>query len=531
MKTVLVLPLFFGVSLLNSCSQEITESQQRPNILLIVADDLGYGDISCYGGDIKTPNIDALAARGIRFTRFHTAPMCAPTRAMLLSGNDNHIAGMGKQGVTKDTFGYEGHLTNRIIPVPMLLRDVGYHTFMAGKWHLGLRPEDNPHQKGFDRSFVLLNGAGNHYDGQSVLRRGLSNYTEDGDSTTWPEGAYSTDFYTDKLIDYLKESQQDERPFFAFAAYTSPHWPLQVDTSHWYKFRGRYDEGYEVLRKRRLKSLEEAGIIPANTPLPDLHESVIPWDSLSEKEQRAEARKMELYAGMVDNLDHNIGRLIEHLKKSGEYENTMIVFMSDNGAAHRDFIQTIEVLREHFNDEYEKMGQPDSYISYGPQWAEAGSAPFRYFKDYATEGGTNTTLIISNPHLPHQNSINHSFVTVQDLAPTFYAWAGTTYPDTWAGKPVYPLLGESMASFLRAEVEYVHDSTYIFALEHEGNAMVRQGNWKITNHIHPFSEANFALYHIADDIGEQRDVKGQYPEKYQELLTAWRGFKARVGVY
>ena len=525
---------FFGVSLflllVHACGQESTLPPERPNILLIVADDLGYGDISCYGGDIETPNIDALANHGIRFTRFKTAPMCAPTRAMLLSGNDNHIAGMGLQGEVTDSIGYEGHLTNRIIPIPALLRDTGYHTSIAGKWHLGLRPEDGPQQKGFDRSFVLLNGAGNHYDGQSVLRSGSSNYRADGETITWPQGAYSTDLYTDSIISYITESQQQNKPFFTFAAYTSPHWPLQVDTSHWHKFRGRYDEGYEVLRKQRLASLKDAGMIPSESPLPPLHPSVMPWDSLSEKEQQFEARKMELYAGMVDNLDYNIGRLIAHLKSTGAYENTMVIFMSDNGAAYRDFINTIKVLRAHFNDDYDRMGLPDSYISYGPQWAEAGSAPFRYFKDYASEGGINTTLIISNPNLLRKQSIDHSLVTVQDLAPTFYEWAGTSYPNQYLGKAVYPLRGASMASLIKGEATYVHDSTYVFAMEHSGNAMVRKGKWKLTNHKRPFKESNFALYDVSKDLAEQTDLKNINPQKYNEMISAWKKFKAEVGV-
>ena len=259
--------------------------ESKPNILLIVADDLGYGDISCYGGDISTPNIDALAQNGIRFSSFHTSPMCAPTRAMLLSGNDNHIAGVGKQGRKSEEFGYEGRLTNRVIPIPALLRDAGYHTYMAGKWHLGKKPESNPHQNGFDRSFALIQGAGNHYNNQSALGKGKSDYTEDGDSTDWKDGNYSTDFYTDRLIEYIDQNKDDNKPFFVYAAYTSPHWPLQVDKKHWGKFIGNYDEGYEKLREKRLNGLKKAGIIPGNTTLPEVHESVKPWDSLSNNEK------------------------------------------------------------------------------------------------------------------------------------------------------------------------------------------------------------------------------------------------------
>ncbi|NOY49920.1 MAG: arylsulfatase [Chlorobi bacterium] len=517
-----------------SCSERGNkkENSKRANIVLIVADDLGYGDIGCYGGEIETPNIDALATKGIRFSSFHTAPMCAPTRAMLLSGNDNHIAGMGGQGTVTKEFGYEGRLTNRIATIPELLRDAGYHTYMAGKWHLGKEPESNPHKKGFEHSFALLDGAGNHYTNQSALKDGLSDYTEDGDPTSWTDGNYSTDFYTDKLIGYIDTNKDDGRPFFAYVAYTSPHWPLQVDKKYWAKYKGLYDDGYENLKERRLNSLKRMGIIPTNATLPPSHEEVRPWDSLSADEKVREARKMELYAGMVDNLDYNIGRLIEHLKKIGKYNNTLFVFMSDNGAAHRDFLhnESYSSLKEYYNDDYDNMGNADSYISYGPQWAEAGSSPFRYFKDYATEGGINTTMIISGPQVKKENEIHHGFTSLLDLAPTFYEVADVTYPESYKGHKVYPLRGSSLIPFLSGETDSIHPSDYIFAIEHYGNAMLRKGNWKITNYIRPFDINNFALFDLSSDIGEQIDLKESEPEKYQELLGLWKKFSEEVKI-
>ncbi len=501
-----------------------------PNILLIVADDLGYADLGCYGGDISTPHLDSLARDGVRFSRFHTAPMCAPTRAMLLSGNDNHIAGMGVQSLVTKEFGYEGRLTDRVIAIPGLLREAGYYTCMAGKWHLGLDSAANPHHKGFDHSFALLDGAGNHYTNQSALGAGFSHYTEDGAPVLWKEGTYSTDFYTDKLMEYIDRNREGRKPFFAYAAFTSPHWPLQVDRAYREKYRGRYDAGYEALRQQRLESLKKAGLITGDARLPELHESVIPWDSLSEEEQKKEARKMELYAGMVDNLDHNIGRLLDHLKDIGEYENTLIVFMSDNGAAYRDFIHApgLEVLRDYYNDDYERMGRADSYISYGPQWAEAGTSPFRYFKDYATQGGIQTPLIVCGPGISRRHEICHELATVQDLAPTFYELAGITYPDSFQGHPVYPLKGSSLMPYLSGESDEIHGTDYVFALEHVGHAMLRKGNWKITNVIRPFDPAHFALYDLSADPGEQDDLKEREPEKYEELLKEWARFSEEI---
>ena len=526
------------VAFLISCAgkEKKKEINKRPNIVLIVADDLGFGDIGCYGGDIETPNIDNLATKGIKFSSFHTAPMCAPTRAMLLSGTDNHIAGMGGQGLVTTEFGYEGKLTNRIVTIPALLRDSGYHTYIAGKWHLGKEPKSNPHQKGFEHSFVLLEGAGNHYNNLSVLKKGNSNYTEDGEPTVWKEGDYSTDFYTSKIIEYIDGNKEDDQPFFAFATYTSPHWPLQVDKKHWEKYKGQYDDGYEKLRERRLNSLKKAGIIPDYVNAPPNHERVMPWDSLSNDQKMKEVRKMELYAGMVDNLDHNIGRLITYLKEIDEYENTLFVFMSDNGAANRDFIdgdrykELSKILRENYNDDYDNMGNANSYISYGPQWAEAGSSPFRYYKDYATQGGINTTMVISGPRVSRKNEIHHGFTSLLDLAPTFYELADIKHPKEYHGNEIYPLKGNSLIPFISGSSDLIHDSNYVFAIEHYGHAMLRKGDWKITNFIRPFKVENFGLYDLSNDITEQNDLKTKEPEKYKELLNEWDTFSKEIRI-
>ena len=510
-------------------SQKVSD---LPNILLIVADDLGYADLGCYGGDIDTPNLDQLATQGVRFSRFHTAPFCAPTRAMLLSGNDNHIAGMGSQGLETAEFGYEGHLTRRIVTIPQVLRTAGYNTYMAGKWHLGMQAENNPGEKGFDRSFVNLRGAGNHYDDVGIFETTpVSQYTENGEPATWPKGSYSTDFYTSKLIEYIEADRNSNRPFFAFAAYTSPHWPLQVDESYWKKYEGRYDKGYEKLRAERLESLKRAGMIPQGAVLPPLHPRVRPWDSLSRSEQKTEARKMELYAGMVDNLDYNIGRLIDYLKDIGEFENTLIVFMSDNGAAAEDFFDHPRYgpfIRARFNEDYERMGKADSFISYGPQWAEAGSAPFSYYKGYTTEGGMVAPMIVSGPVVHRSNEINHGFLSVVDLAPTFYDLAGATYPQRFLGRQIYPLKGESLLPYLLGNTGRIHEQDYVFALEHGNYAMLRKGKWKITNIDRPFDMANFKLYDMSADLADLKDLKETEPHVFEELLGEWDAYAREI---
>jgi arylsulfatase len=536
-------PLFFNgcfiillLASLASCSEtgEKDKLDQRPNIILLVADDLGYADLGCYGGDIETPNIDNLAMNGIRFSRFHTSPLCSPTRAMLLSGNDNHISGIGRQYLVTDEFGYEGKLSNRVAIIPQILKNVGYHTYMAGKWHLGSDSAANPFNKGFEHSFVNIRGSGNHYNDQGFFEHTpITPYTEDGKAVNWNDGDYSTDFFTDKLIEYIDRHKEDNKPFFAFAAYTSPHWPLQVDEKYWRKYEGRYDDGYEKLKERRLESLKNAGMIPENTLLPPNHDRVIPWDSLSAKEKKKESRKMELYAGMVDNLDFNIGRLIQHLKDIGEYENTLIVFMSDNGAAAEDFYYHDNFgpyIRKHFNDDYESMGRPNSFISYGPQWAEAGSSPFRYFKGFTTEGGMTAAMIITGPNIKRKNEIHHGFVTLMDIAPTFYQAANTKYPKTFENNEVYPLKGSSLIPLALGKVGEVHSSEYVFGMEHNNRAMIRKGNWKITNIRRPFLPENFELYDLSKDLGELNDLKELEPEKYEELLREWKKFSNEVKV-
>ena len=528
--------LLMLVETLISCTDGKIKNQvdKRPNILLLVADDLGYADLGCYGGDIETPNIDNLATNGIRFSRFHTSPLCAPTRAMLLSGNDNHIAGMGLMDFQSNEFGYEGRLTNRIVTVPALLRNAGYHTYMAGKWHLGMDSVSNPFNKGFERSFVNVTGAGNHYNEQGLFAEDpITPYTEDGKPAKWKDGNYSTDFYTDKLLEYINSNKEDKKPFFAFAAYTSPHWPLQVDEKYWKKYEGRYDDGYEKQKERRLESLKNAGMIPKEAVLPPNHERVKPWDSLSSDEKKKESRKMELYAGMVDNLDYNIGRIIQVLKDIGQYENTLVVFMSDNGAAAEDFYYDQEYgpfIRKYFNDDYENMGKPNSFISYGPQWSEAGSSPFKYFKGFTTEGGINTPMIISGPGNNRKNEISDEFVTVMDLAPTFYEIAQTTYPKKFEGHDLYPLYGNSLVPFLRGSTEQIHSSDYVFGMEHNQRAMIRKGDWKITNLTRPFQLENFKLYDLSRDLAEIHDLKESEPEKYKEMIEEWEKFSKELKV-
>ncbi len=523
-KWLLIPALTLQCGLFACQSSPSSEARNQPNILLIVADDLGYSDLGCFGGEIETPNIDSLAANGIRFSRFYTSPICSPSRAMLLSGNDNHIAGIGVQNYRSDQFGYEGRLSNRIIPFSTILRNAGYHTSVAGKWHLGLGPENDPVRKGFDQSFVSILGASNHFTGDGLLMDEPNIYTENGRPASWPEGQFSTDVYTDKLLAQIRSGAESGQPFFAYAAYTAPHWPLQVEEKYWKKYTGIYSEGYEKLRETRMRALKDAGLIPEKAQLPELHPLVRPWDSLSSEEKKREERKMELYAGMVDNLDYNVGRIIQYLRESGQYENTLILFISDNGAGDEDYFNHEyfnEYLQERYDNSYENMGKPGSFVSYGPPWAEASSAPFRYFKGYLTEGGIRAPMIISGPGVERSDAICHQLVTLMDLAPTFYEVAGTSYPDN---PELYPLKGSSLLPYLGGRSDGIHPDDYQFALEHNSRTMIQQNDWKLMQNDYPLALEKFELFNLKEDLAEQENLEESNPDRYNELLLEWDRF-------
>ena len=529
-----VFRLFIGmiITIGGSFAMAADESP-RPNILLIVADDLGYADLGVFGSEIRTPNIDALAAQGVLFTQFHTAPMCAPTRAMLLSGNNNHVAGMGRQGpdgfLQESVPGYEGQLSNRVAPLPGVLKAAGYHTYTTGKWHLGTEKENSPRAAGFERSFNVVEGAATHFDGRG-FENAPSIYREDGELVDYPKGEYSTALYTDRLIGFIESNRGDGQPFFAFAAFTSPHWPLQVPVDELNRYAGVYDQGYDALREQRIESLKSAGIIPASSTLPPRWEEITPWEKLSPEQRKRESRKMELYAAMVGNLDGHVGRLLDYLKANELYENTLVVFMSDNGAAAEDFYYHDyfkDYIQAHFDNKYETMGSPDSFVSYGPQWAEAGSAPVKRHKGYTNEGGIVAPMIVAGHGVGRASEINRSYLTVMDLAPTFIAVAGAKYPDDGS---VQPMLGESMAALLEGSSGQVHADDYVTTQFFQGRAYLRQGRWKITHSEKLFDESGFALYDLQSDPGETTDLSEQHPEKLNELIVLWRQERVEMDI-
>ena len=363
----------------------------RPNVLLIVVDDVAFNDLSLFGSEIRTPNIDALAREGVFLTNFHVSPNCSPTRAMLFSGTDSHNAGLGNmfEDLAPNQAGnpgYEGYLNFQVAALSELFLEAGYNTYMTGKWHLGLTRETSPAARGFEKSFApLQGGAGAFGNMLPIIGPGKALYRVNGEQLdTLPEDFYSTKFYTELMQEYIGADLDNGKPFFAYLSYTSPHWPLQAPQESIARYKGVYDAGYDVLADQRLQNLKDRGLVDADVePFPRLLDER-PWDELTPEEQRYQAKIMEIYAAMVDDVDVYIGRMIDYLKEIGEYENTVIFFMSDNGpeghAMEKTFPEVAVWADECCDNSYENIGNADSYVWLGPNWARAGNTPLRMFK-------------------------------------------------------------------------------------------------------------------------------------------------------
>jgi arylsulfatase len=411
--------------------------------------------------------------------------------------------------------------------VAQLLKDAGYHTYLSGKWHLGFEDAYLPYAKGFEKSFTLLAGGATHFTNKPFIEGRPPVYKQDNKTVLFPEGRFSTEVYTEKMEEFIR-SAKDGKPFFAYLPYTSPHWPLQVPDNWKDKYKGRYNMGYDSLRTLRFYSQKRNGIIAADVKLPPRSDSIKLWKDLTDEEKRTEARKMELYAAMVENLDMHVGRIIQFLKDADQLENTLIVFMSDNGAAGEDFYNRgalSSFIQKNFDNSYDNMGKTNSFVSYGPQWAQAGAAPFKLWKGYAAEGGIVAPLIISGKWVKRKPGIENVLINVTDLAPSFLELAGIHYPETYNKVRLYKMEGESFLPFIEGKKKSVHNSDYIFAQEHYGTCMLIKGNWKITNISDPFNEAAFTLHDLSKDRGETTDLSKKYPKKYKELLDEWERFK------
>lgn len=565
------------------------------------------------GGEIRTPNIDKLAKNGIRFTDFHAAAACSPTRAMLLTGTDHHIAGLGNliewtnasgqnapKGSKFDTGpqrgmpGYEGYLNDRVVTLPEILRDGGYQTLMAGKWHLGLTPERSPTARGFERAFAHLPACSNHYGYEPQLERPdkipnfmemsmIALHSEDGEYVKeLPENWYSSNGYGDKLLQYLEERRQknDDRPFFAYLPFTAPHWPLQAPQELIAHYRGVYDDGPESLRQRRLQRLKDLGMIAQDVePHPVVADEVKPWEDLTPLQRAKSCRAMECFAGMVEAIDINVGRVIDSLQESGDLENTMICFMSDNGAEGAAYeaypiVQSnmLGHLQKYYDNSLENMGNKDSFVWYGPRWAQAATAPSRLYKAHTTEGGVRVPFVVQVPRSmrqepaatiatdeqtahpsPSEGLITHEFATVMDLAPTILSMASLSHPSpTYKSRPVVPMRGVSMLPFLSSPLPAspsslsssyphvthdphlgrIHPTTHIHGWETAGRCALRHGTYKIVFIPRPKGPERWQLYDLSVDPGEVHDLSSQetYKGKMEEMMGYWERWVKECGV-
>lgn len=546
---LLCLSITSTLSCLFTGTVEAAKENKRPNFLLIVADDLGYSDLGSYGGEINTPVLDNLAQQGVRYTQFYTSPTCSPTRSMLLTGTDNHVAGLGNMGEFTNPNqmgkpGYEGVLNKRVVTVASLLRDCGYHTYMTGKWHLGYKPDEIPHARGFERDFSLLSGGGSHFDDQWNVewQRPKAPYTEDGRALEkLPKGFYSTKNYTDKMIQFIDESRKDGKPFFAYMAFTAPHGPLHVPDDWLRRYKNRYDEGWDGIRKKRLARMQELGIVDKGVNTADRLWFVPRSTALTPALRVMLGRKMELYAAMVEYMDEQIGRVFEYLKEIGEYDNTVVIFFSDNGAEGNDLrtmlagrvgsLGFLHAMNNFAENGHNYIGRKDSYAEVGPGWAQVSSVPFRLYKGFLTEGGIRSPLIVSGPGVQGAGELNkEAILHVMDIAPTLLELAGCQHPATYKGRKVAPMQGKSWITMLEGKMQSPRTSYDWLGWEMFGNRAIRQGDWKISWHYRPFGTWDWQLFNLIEDPGEQYDLSDKFPEKRKELIALWDDYVKMNGV-
>ncbi|MBK0403966.1 arylsulfatase [Adhaeribacter sp. BT258] len=514
---------------------------RQPNFLLIVVDDMGYSDCEPFGGEIRTPNLQQLADHGVRFRHFHVSSLCAPTRSMLLSGCDNHHAGLGAMPTMHATNqymqpGYEGYLNANVLTIPEILKDAGYHTYMAGKWHLGEHEERRPHARGFERTFSFLGGGVSHFNDQralSAFEQPHTKYSEDGRTVeNLPPDFYSSDYYTDKMMQYIAE-QNDQQPFFAYLAFTSPHDPLQVPANWLDKYKGVYDGGYDVIKEKRRQRMKELGLIPETLTANEGSGLFKSWGELTGDERIEAARKMEIYAAMIENLDWNLGRLFDKLKELNQFDDTIIFFLSDNGANPKEpsfyAPNTEPFINSNFDNSLENYGKINSFISIGPAWAEVANTPLSYFKLTTYEGGTQTPLIVSGKRVHKRGVVTDELLHVTDLLPTILDFANLKYPQT--SKNLKPLYGTSLKPYLQEETKQsVRNDFDVLGFEMGECKAVIKGDWKLIFMPPPYGTGNtWHLYNLKEDLKEEHDLAAEFPAKFNELMADWQAYAISVG--
>lgn len=530
--------IMIGVSIASATQA----ADKKPNILLVMVDDMGWTDIGPFGGEIDTPNLDALAQEGVKFTNFHVSISCSPTRSMLLSGTDNHLAGLGTMGEMiapeqRGKPGYEGYLNDRVVSLAEVLHAGGYHTYMAGKWHLGHDSDQYPSARGFERSFSMLFGGASYWNdkfGMLAEHEEIADYVmDDKKLDELPGDFYATRSYTDFLIDAIRENRGDGKPFLGYLAFTSPHDPLHVPEPWLSKYRGQYDDGYEALRARRISAAKRMGHFPNDAPTSDRHPMTKAWSELNKEEQALQSRGMEVYAGMVDNMDYHFGRVVKFLKDIGEYDNTIVIFLSDNGSnpwSSEDYPgnKGSEWFKQ-FDNNIENIGHPMSHYAYGIGWASASSGPLNRFKMTVAEGGTRSPMMIAGPGIKGGGQLD-GFFYVTDIMPTILEMAGIQHPKEFRGQMIEPMRGRSLTKVLSAFTTELYGSDEYVSGEMLNGKWVRKDDHKAMSVAPPYGPGKWQLYNLAEDPGETRDLAEQNPELLKELQMAWERYAKEVGV-
>ena len=500
----------------------------RPNIMLIVADDLAFTDLGSFGGEISTPTLDELAFTGVRLNNLHAAPYCQPTRVMLL-------ASAGATGATELLPNQpSGQRANRLslawATLPELLQDAGYQTYMAGKWDVGLSGDYTPAKRGFDRSFAMLEASASHF--AEYFWTDAILYEEDGHAIgldDLPPDFYSTRAYTEKMLEYL-QSHDGDAPWFAYLPYTAPHWPLQVPDAWLDRYAGRYEEGFDALREERVARAEELGVIPAGASLDRFEPVAPPWESLTLNERREFARAQEIYAAMIEYLDESIGHIVDYLEDSEQLDDTVIFFMSDHGASSWGVtVDRFEITAGRDN-RFENFGRINSFIDHGVGFAEAGTAPLKHYKTTVSEGGLRAAAFVRFPPSIPGGGVSDAMMSVMDVLPTFLEIAGAEHPGEgeYKGRQIHGIKGRSLWPYLIGDAAVVHaPSDGIGWIWGDGGALIK-GDYKVVKQrTLPGSDPeSWQLYNIAEDPGETRDLSAESPELtaelVQELESNWR---------
>lgn len=511
----------------------------RPNIVLLIGDDVGYSDLGVYGSEIHTPHLDALARAGTLFSNYHTTASCSPTRATLMTGVDHHRNGLGNMAIVtpaehKGQPGYEGYLNDRVVTVAELLRGNGYHTYHVGKWHLGIAPERRPFHRGFERTIALGDTGADNWEQRSYLPvYDKAHWYADGIEHQLPDDFYSSRYFIDKTIEFIDSHHGDGRPFFAYVGFQAVHIPLQAPAEFVEKYHQRYQQGWAPIRRERRDRAAQLGLIPADAPYVHM-DSTEDWDALSPEQQAYQARIMAVYAGMMEAMDHHIGRLVEHLRRIGEYENTVFIFLSDNGAEPSDPLALPSMafwVKRNFSTALDDLGARGAYAALGPSWASSAASPLAYFKFWAGEGGVRVPLIISWPGRLPAGRIEPSLSHVKDLMPTMLALSGTPdHQGRYGGRTVEPITGSSLLPVLTRQADLTHPPDKAIGYELAGNAALYKGDYKLVRNLPPLGDGQWHLYDIVRDPGETRDLREQEPARYAQMQADYAAYVAENNV-